>query len=125
MLKYEPEKRATAKEMLDHPWLNMPADFEFKMTERDYEMMSMIKKSKGDKKVLNIKDIIDSETEQNIADNEDNENIDTRENEEEDEDSFLEPTETINIQNFNNSFAIYGQHVKLSALDKANPQFAK
>ena len=48
------------------------------------------------------------------------------ENEEEgDEDSFLEPTETINIQNFNNSFAIYGQHVKLSALDKANPQFAK
>ena len=125
MLRYEPEKRATAKEMLDHPWLNMPADLEFKMTERDYEMMSMIKKSKGDKKVINIKDIIDSETEQNIADNEDNENIDTRENEEEDEDSFLEPTETINIQNFNNSFAIYGQHVKLSALDKANPQFAK
>lgn len=125
MLRYEPEKRATAKEMLEHPWLNMPADLEFKMTERDYEMMSMIKKSKGDKKVINIKDIIDSETEQNIADNEDNENIDTRENEEEDEDSFLEPTETINIQNFNNSFAIYGQHVKLSALDKANPQFAK
>lgn len=124
MLRYEPEKRATAKEMLDHPWLNMPADLDFKMTERDYEMMSMIKKSKGDKKVINIKDIIDSETEQNIADNEDNENIDTRENEEEDEDSFLEPTETINIQNFNNSFAIYGQHVKLSALDKANPQFA-
>ena len=86
MLRYKLEKRATAKEMFDHPWLNMTADLEFKMTELDYEMMSMIKKSKSDKKVINIKDIIDSETEQNIADNEDNENIDARENEEEDED---------------------------------------
>jgi len=123
MLIYEPEKRATAQEMLNHPWLNMPADFDYKMSEREYEKMTIIKKPKGDKKIVNERDVDDSDTEKNVADDEDNNDLvfDTEEYDE----SLYEPTETINIQNFNNSFAIYGQHLKLSALDKANPQFIK
>lgn len=123
MLIYEPEKRATAQQMLDSPWLNMEPNLEYKMTDREYEKMNMVKKSKVEKKSgAYDKDVIDSDNEQNVADEEDNDELDY---DEEDDDSFVEPTETINIQNFNNSFAIYGQHVKLSALDKANPQFQK
>lgn len=121
MLSYEPEHRATAQEMLRNPWLNMDAEFDYKMSEREYEKMTMFKKNiKTERKNVNDKDIIESDIERNQADDEDNE-----EPEQVDDDSSmcLEPTDTINIQNFNNSFAIYGQHVKLSALDKPNPQF--
>lgn len=120
MLTYEPEKRATAKEMLEHDWFKMPEDFNYKMTEREYEKMTIIKKNRGEKKVYNERDVDESFNEKYLADNESEENT---KNESETESEILEPTETINIQNFNNSFAIYGQHVKLSALDKANPQF--
>lgn len=124
MLAFEPEKRATAQEMLNHPWLNEVPNPNFKMSEREYEKMSMVRKGRTDKKNPNLKDIVESDREQNMADNEDNEET-AIENEEDSDFSYLEPTEVVNIQNFNNSFAIYGQHVKLSALDKANPQFTK
>lgn len=123
MLIYEPENRATAQQMLDHPWLNMDANFDFKMSDREYEKMTMFKKNiKTEKKNYNDRDVVESDVERNHADDEDNEeDLDI---EEEDDDSCVgEPTDTINIQNFNNSFAIYGQHVKLNTLDKANPQF--
>jgi len=38
------------------------------------------------------------------------------------DDSFTRENE-FPIQNFNNSFAAYGQHIDLDALDRANPQF--
>lgn len=126
MLIYNPEKRATAQEMLQSPWLNMEPNFEFKMTDREYERMNIIKKSKPDKKRNASRDIIESDNEKNEADDEDNnDSALLEENNDSDSSNYAEPTDTINIQNFNNSFAIYGQHVKLSALDKANPQFAK
>ena len=121
MLAYEPENRATAQEMLNNPWLSMEPDFDFKMSEREYEKMTMFKKGvKTERKNNGERDVVESDIERNQADDEDNEEV-----EEVDEESsmFMEPTDTINIQNFNNSFAIYGQHVKLSALDKPNPQF--
>jgi len=122
MLKYFPERRATAQQMLYHPWLDMPADFEFLMNERDFEKMIMIKKNlKSEKREASGKsDLVESDIEINMGDDEDNfEGEDNNES----EDIYPDPTETINIQNFNNSFAAYGQHVKLSALDRANPQF--
>lgn len=125
MLIYEPEKRATAQEMLNHPWLNQEFSLDYKMTDREYERMNIIKKGRTDRKLLNVRDVVESDNEQNMGDDEDNENSQILEDDVSDDDSYMEPTETINIQNFNNSFAIYGQHVKLSALDKANPQFAK
>jgi hypothetical protein len=121
MLAYEPENRATAQEMLNNPWLTMEPNFDFKMSDREYEKMTMFKKSvKTERKNNGERDVIESDIERNQADDEDNEEAE----EVDDESSMcLEPTDTINIQNFNNSFAIYGQHVKLSALDKPNPQF--
>lgn len=125
MLIYEPEHRATAQQMLDHPWFNMESNFDYKMSEREYEKMTMFKKNiKTEKKKFSDRDIIESDVEINQADDEDNDE-DNDFNDDDDDDSCIqyEPSDTINIQNFNNSFAIYGQHVKLNTLDKANPQF--
>lgn len=127
MLTYYPERRATAQEMLQSRWLNMPANFDFKMTEREYESMIMMKKNKKKKKLtgdyVGASDVVESDNDINMADDEDNPEI-ASEDLDESEDSCEEP-ELINIQNFNNSFAAYGQHVNLAALDKANPQFKR
>jgi serine/threonine protein kinase len=126
MLDYFPERRATAQEMLSNPWLNMPSNFDFQMTEREYERMIMIKKNKKEKsssEEVTPADIIESDNELNQADDEDNEDYNSEEHEES-EDS-CEGADVINIQNFNNSFAAYGQHVNLAALDRANPQFQR
>lgn len=48
MLEWYPHKRATAQKMLDHPWLNMPANYDYKYTDREYEVM-MLKKELKDK----------------------------------------------------------------------------
>lgn len=129
MLEYYPEKRISAQELLKHPWLNMPADFDYLMSDREYEKMMMVKKNaKKEKNNVypeeNVKnDLVDSDIEINMADDEDNEeNIS---NCDDSDDSFVENPDLIHIQNFNNSFAAYGQHVNLNGLDKANPQFDK
>lgn len=127
MLQYYPERRATAQEMLQHPWLNMPSDFDFKMSEREYESMLMKKKNKKKKKLNEegvTADVVESDNDINMADDEDNEDVNSDDPEEHTDSSCEEP-DLINIQNFNNSFAAYGQHVNLAALDKANPQFNK
>jgi serine/threonine protein kinase len=129
MLEYYPEKRISAQELLKHPWLNMPSNLDYLMSEREYEKMMMIKKNaKKEKNNINnndeiIKqDLIESDVEINMADDEDNEEIS---GEEDSSDSFVDNPDQIHIQNFNNSFAAYGQHVNLAALDRANPQFDK
>jgi serine/threonine protein kinase len=127
MLEYYPEKRISAQELLKHPWLNMPANFDYLMSDREYEKMMMIKKNAKKEKNYNneetIKqDLIESDIEINMADDEDNEEIS---GEEESDDSYVDNPDQIHIQNFNNSFAAYGQHVNLAALDSANPQFDK
>jgi serine/threonine protein kinase len=127
MLQYYPEKRATAQSMLSHPWFNMPSNYDYIMTDREYERMMMIKKNKKEENAKETddtatSDIIESDNELNLADDEDNEDYLSDENYESD-DSGGEPD--INIQNFNNSFAAYGQHVNLAALDRANPQFSR
>lgn len=43
MLEWYPHKRATALTMLDHPWLNMPDNYDYKMSDKEYEVM-MLKK---------------------------------------------------------------------------------
>ena len=128
MLQYYPEKRISAQELLKHPWLNMPADFDYLMSDREYEKMMMIKKNAKKEKSEKApeeptNDLIDSDIEINMADDEDNE--DNISNDDESSDSFVDNPDLIHIQNFNNSFAAYGQHVNLAGLDKANPQFDK
>ena len=122
MLEYFPERRATAQQMLSHYWLTMPANFEYHMSEREYERLNMIRKNQKKEKVeSNPGDTVESENDLNMADDEDNDEYSS----ESDESEYLEDAEIINIQNFNNSFAAYGQHVNLAALDRANPQFEK
>ena len=124
MLRYYPDQRASAEEMLKHPWLNMPDNFDYLMSEREYQSMMMKtnernKKTKEKKvKFENSTDVIDSDIEINMGDDEDNDEYDSE--------SSLNSTSNYNeihIQNFDNSFAAYGQHINLDALDKANPQF--
>ena len=43
MLAWYPHKRATAQQMLSHPWLNMSPNYDYKYTDKEYEIM-MLKK---------------------------------------------------------------------------------
>lgn len=43
MLEWYPHKRATAKSMLSHYWLNMEANYEYKFSDREYEVMLLKK----------------------------------------------------------------------------------
>ena len=55
MLEYYPDKRASARELLKHPWLNMPADFDYKISEIEIEkrkIINSLKKMKIKRKIL-------------------------------------------------------------------------
>lgn len=124
MLEYHPERRATAQDMLRHEWLNMEPNFDYLLTEKEYEKKNMSKKNKfSNKDEYNEYDVIESDIEQNVADDEDNEDYMTDDIDEDDDNA--DDADLVTIQNFNNSFAAYGQHVNLAALDRANPQFQK
>lgn len=80
MLEWYPNQRASAQKMLDHPWLNMKPNYEYKYTDREYEVMMLKKDLKdkvkpGTKGAQNLDDshhemneLIDSDEEQNQAD---------------------------------------------------------
>ncbi len=44
MLEWDPQKRATAQQMLSHPWLDMPSVCDTKMKEKEYRHMTLMKK---------------------------------------------------------------------------------
>ena len=132
MLEYYPDKRASARELLKHPWLNMPADFDYKISEIEIEKRKMIENNKmmeeneDKKKDVIDKDVYESDSELYGADDEDNGLSDPNiENEFEEDDSGDDNPDKVMIPNFNNSFAEYGQFVDLTSLDRANPQFDK
>ena len=132
MLEYYPDKRASARELLKHPWLNMPADFDYKISEIEIEKRKMIDNNKfveeneDKKKDINEKDVYESDSELYGADDEDNGLSDKKaEKEFEEDDSGDNNPDKVLIPNFNNSFAEYGQFVDLTSLDRANPQFDK
>jgi serine/threonine protein kinase len=45
MLHWDPDKRATAQSMLDHPWLTMPANYNTKLTPAEFQMEKAQEKS--------------------------------------------------------------------------------
>ena len=131
MLEYYPHKRASARDLLRHPWLNMPADFDFKISEIEIEKMKMIKSNRKetnedeeDKKDNLDREVYSSDSELYGGDNEDNDKGDIY-SEFDDDNSGDDNPDKVNIPNFNNSFAEYGQFVDLTSLDRANPQFDK
>ena len=138
MLEYLPEKRASARELLNHPWLKMEDNFDVKMNEVEIAKMNLIENLKNEEieneknnNFLNDDDsdndrqVYTSESEINEGDNEDNSEYDNEFSDEDKEsnESGDENPDKVNIMNFNNSFAQYGQFVDLTSLDRANPQF--
>ena len=128
MLEYFPEKRATARQMLKHPWLNMTQNFDYLMNNEEIIKNSMKVKNNnkdiGDNdKINDYGDIYISDNEIYKADDEDNGNNEYYNEFNDEEDSGDENPDKINIANYNNSFAEYGQFIDLTNLDRANPQF--
>jgi predicted TIM-barrel fold metal-dependent hydrolase len=64
MLKWQPEKRASALEMLNHPWLKMEDNYEYQLTEKEYKTMMMKKEVKQS---LNLQDDCVSEGYDNVS----------------------------------------------------------
>lgn len=85
MLEWQPEKRATAQQMLDHPWLNMPSNYDCKMSDKEYNKLRL-KKSIEEKAESEDEggELVESDRDINNADIEDN-NKKTNDEEESDE----------------------------------------
>ena len=139
MLEFYPERRASARELLRHPWLSMPPNYDYHMSEAEIFKMNMKENLLGKSKENENKDprmelnkdrdVYSSDSELNEADCEDN-NLKPKipsENEDDDDDMQLGDgnPDKINIPNYNNSFCMYGQFVDLTSLDQPNPQFDK
>jgi serine/threonine protein kinase len=75
MLRWNHEERASAEEMLRHPWLDTPGASDFKLTTRQIESMSLKKdvapKSGEEKDDREMNELIDSDPEIYAADTED------------------------------------------------------
>ena len=133
MLEYYPYKRATARELLRHPWLSMPANFDYKISDIEIEKKKMIEdnkiieKEENEDNNIDMRDIYSSDSSVYGGDIDDDENKfgKSKKDEEEIDDSGDDNPDKILIPNFNNSFAEYGQFVDLVSLDRANPQFDK
>ena len=139
MLEFYPERRASARELLRHPWLSMPPNYDYLMSDTEVFKMTMKENLLGINKEDEIKDpkaelnkdrdVYSSDSELNEADCEDN-NIKPKipsDNEEDDDDNQLcdGNPDKIHLPNYNNSFCMYGQFVDLTSLDQPNPQFDK
>ena len=74
MLAWYPEKRATAQEMLSHPWLYMKANYDYKMNDKEYRHLILRQKITEDSPDSNVEMNIlgESTDELNYADLEDN-----------------------------------------------------
>ena len=135
MLEYYPERRASARELLRHPWLTMPPNYDYRMSDTEIFKMNMrenllgnyydIDERKKDKE-NDDRDVYSSDSELNEADCEDNDKK-VKIQDDEDDDTQLGDNnpDKINIPNYNNSFCMYGQFVDLTSLDQPNPQFDK
>ena len=134
MLEFYPERRASARELLRHPWLKMPPNYDYLMSETEVFKMNMKENLLGINQNLEKKDqddnrdVYSSDSELNEADCEDNDKMaKVLDDNNDDDDIQLGDTnpDKINIPNYNNSFCMYGQFVDLTSLDQPNPQFDK
>ena len=72
MLEWYPDRRAAAQDMLSHPWLTMPANYEYKMSDKDYHKISLKKSVEEVPQDEGKGDLAESDVELNRADIEDN-----------------------------------------------------
>ena len=83
MLGWHHDRRATAQQMLEHPWLNMPANYDYKYTEKEYQILQLKKDMKAnDQELTNnnykleMNELIESEPEEYKPDSPDTRNLD-------------------------------------------------
>ena len=114
MLEFCPEKRATAKQMLNHPWLNLEERENYIMSEWEIEKMNLIEETQkeklsedgGENENNNNNYICSSEEESIQADDEDNDIYEENEELNEDNDENL-GNNNLNVSM--DSFADYEQ----------------
>ena len=76
MLEWHHDRRATAQQMLDHPWLNMPDNYDYKLTKKEWEKIQFKKDMLKDQdpfaedSKMEMGELIDSDPEMNEADHE-------------------------------------------------------
>lgn len=77
MLAWHHDRRATAQEMLSHPWLNMPDNYDYKFTKKEWDKISFKKDMKkevepfAEDSKLEMGELIESDPELYHGDNED------------------------------------------------------
>lgn len=145
MLEWYPEKRATAKEMLEHPWLDMEDNYDYLLSERDYQVMMLKNRLTTEPVVEDNKEMSElgeSDADLFYADYEDNDS--TMSDEDDDEFFTVNGSKTIAKKNtfsededvdtrlpgpnyLNNSFTgPYPEDMNRQYVDKGpNPQFAE
>lgn len=72
MLDWYPSRRATAEEMLNHPWLSAENNYDYKISEEEYKRRILMRSVEDVKKSVEKGDLADSEHDLNRADIEDN-----------------------------------------------------
>ena len=78
MLEWYPDRRATAQQMLDHPWFNIPSNYDYKMSDKEYHKITLKKNMEETMPSDDGKgDLLDSDADMNAADFEDNSNVNT------------------------------------------------
>ena len=138
MLEFYPERRASARDLLRHPWLTMPPNYDYLMSEAEIFRMDVKENLLSNNKENEIKDpkqelnkdrdVYSSDSELCEGDCEDNNIKQPAQSDNEDDDDVQlgdGNPDKINIPNYNNSFCMYGQFVDLTSLDQPNPQFDK
>ena len=71
MLEWHHDRRASAQKMLEHPWLKMPANYDYKYSEKEFQIMQLKRDMKGTEPELTnnnykleMNELIDSEPEE-------------------------------------------------------------
>jgi len=72
MLEWYPDRRATAQDMINHPWLNMPKNYDYYMSDKEFHKISLKKSVEEIPQDESKGDLIESDIELNRADIEDN-----------------------------------------------------
>ena len=110
MLTWLPNKRATARDMLSHPWLSMTENYNIKMTDKQYTAMNL-KKDIIKKEEHNVP--METDEDDDNADMEDNSDFEATS-----EESLHEETDPTAIK--------YSLNSKLLNIDHGeNPQFTE
>jgi len=136
ILKWRPSERPSAKQMLEHPWLSMPDDYNPKMSDLEYQKYQLImstkeQEEKVEKKMeavfddeCRIGELVADQSEEVEADDEDNVSLDECSD---DSVSLTGPHEE-EEQEFQANVSFSGGYIPntdLSRVDKGqgNPQF--